>query len=126
MTKLIPLDVAARKYRQNQKESEDRNLLQQKLNGKQFGSSIEPSDISSAYKDKHIASAYAQIRNNFHHVKDSVRHATCSSPYLDTPVKTKKRVRPSPQLVKTPVETKTATTTLSASVCSHERDRISR
>ena len=91
MDKLIPLDVAIRKDQLEQKRKDQQKQINQKWNNQQFASPPEPSDKGSAFRDRHIASAYAKVRNNNAQMENDMVHATSSSPYKKTTRNTRSR-----------------------------------
>ena len=84
MDKLIPLEASIRQKQLEQKRKEQQELINQKWNNQQFGSEPEPSDKGSAFRDTHIASLYAKVRNNNAQMENDMVHATMSSPYRKT------------------------------------------
>ena len=81
MEKLIPLEVSVRQHQLEQKRKQQREQFNQRLHNKHFDGAVETSDRRSAFRDEHIASAYAQVRINDAKMKDDMIHATSSAPY---------------------------------------------
>ena len=81
MDKLIPMDVSIRQHQLEQKRKQQREQYNQRLNNQHFNGVAETSDRKSAFRDEHIASAYAQVRKNGAKMKDEMVQATSSAPY---------------------------------------------
>jgi hypothetical protein len=81
MEKLIPMEVSIRQHQLEQKQKQQREQFNQRLNNQHFDGAVETSDRKSAFRDEHIISAYAQVRNNGAKMKDDMVHATSSAPY---------------------------------------------
>lgn len=81
MEKLIPMDVSIRQQELERNRKQQREQFNQKLHNQYFDGAVETTDRKSAFRDEHIASAYAQIRTNGAKMKDDMVHATSSAPY---------------------------------------------
>ena len=80
-SQLIPLNVSIRKDQLEQKRKQQKEQINKRWNEKRFYTNPEPSDKRSAFRDKHISSAYAKVLSNQSRMKDDVVHATNTSPY---------------------------------------------
>ena len=78
---LIPLNVSIRKDQLEQKRKQQNKQIAKRWTDQHFIAAPEPSDKRSAFRDKHISSAYAKVLSNQSRMKDDMVHATKTSPY---------------------------------------------
>ena len=82
MDKLIPLDMSVRTRQLAQKQKDQQKLIRQRWTDQRFAAQ---SDLwharGPAFRDRHIASVYPDVRNHNAHMENEMVHATCSSPY---------------------------------------------